>query len=283
MTSFEEVSVTDELAEPGLGDRGVGDVCYRRDGHVATLTIDRPQRRNAMSFETLAGLRDGVLRAKADREVRVLVLTGSGDKAFCSGADLGGLRGQDVDPEVAHAGRGHLAELFTTLWGAGIPTIAKVRGYALAGGFGLAMSCDIVIASDDATFGAPEVAIGLWPYMITVPLTRSMPPKIALELMMTGRRVPADEAARLGFVNTVVRAGDLDRTVEEMAALLASRSPSAIRLGRSSFYQTLGAPAESALPLLHATLSVATTTDDAAEGVAAFAEKREPVWGRRQS
>ncbi|MET7395138.1 enoyl-CoA hydratase-related protein [Dactylosporangium sp. NPDC005572] len=262
-----------------MSDVAPGGVRYTRDGHVATLTIDRPERRNAMTFETLAELRDGVLRARADGDVRVLVLTGAGEQAFCAGADLGGLRGEDLDAEQAHAGRGHLAELFRALWSSGIPTIARVRGFALAGGFGLAMACDIVIASDDAVFGTPEVAVGLWPYMITVPLVRSMPPKVALELMMTARRVGAAEGQRLGFVNEVVPADELDDAVTRVAERIAAQSPAAIRLGRTSFYQSLGAGTEQALALLQATLSVATATGDAQEGVAAFAERRRPVWG----
>lgn len=254
-------------------------VRYERAGHVVTLTIDRPERRNAMTFETLASLRDGVIRARDEGDVRVLVITGAGDKAFCAGADLGGVRGAELDAEAAHEGRGHLAELFKTMWSAGIPTIAKVRGYALAGGFGLAMACDIVVAADDAVFGTPEVAVGLWPYMITVPLLRSMPPKVALELMMSGRRVDTAEAQRLGFVNEVVPAAELDTAVDRVAERIAAQSPAAIRLGRTTFYQALGASTEQALALLQAMLSVATGTDDAREGTAAFAEKRRPVWG----
>ena len=253
-------------------------VRYEKDGHVATLTIDRPHRRNAMTFETLASLRDGVLRAKADGDVRVLVLTGAGDQAFCAGADLGGVRGDSLDAEAAHAGRGQMAELFTAMWSSGIPTIARVRGYALAGGFGLAMACDIVVAADDAVFGTPEVAVGLWPYMITVPLLRSMAPKVALELMMTGRRVDAHEALRLGFVNHLVAAADLDSAVDDVAGRIAAQSPTAIRLGRTTFYQALGASTEHALALLQSMLSVASATEDAREGVTAFAEKRKPVW-----
>jgi enoyl-CoA hydratase/carnithine racemase len=232
-----------------------------------------------MTFDTLAGLRDGVMRARRDDGLRVLVLTGAGEQAFCAGADLGGIRGEAVKAEEAHAGRGHLAELFHALWSAGVPTIARVRGFALAGGFGLAMACDIVIAAEDAIFGAPEVTIGLWPYMITIPLIRSMPPKVALELMMSGRRVDAAEGQRLGFVNQVVPVADLDRAVTETAGRIAEQSPSAIRLGRTSFYQTLGGGVDQSLALLQATLSVATATSDAAEGVAAFAERRRPVWG----
>lgn len=256
-----------------------GDVRYELSGHVATLTIDRPHRRNALTFDTLAGLRDGALRAGEDRGVRVLVLTGAGEQSFCSGADLGGLRGEELDAESAHEGRGYLAELFKALWSCGVPTIARVRGFALAGGFGLALACDIVIASDDSKFGAPEVGIGLWPYMITVPLIRSMPPKVALELMLTGRRVDAAEAHRLGFVNEVVPANELDDAVARAAARIAEQSPSAIRLGRSAFYHVLGTSTEHDLALLQAGLSVAALTDDAREGVAAFTEKRKPVWG----
>ncbi|SNR92736.1 Enoyl-CoA hydratase/carnithine racemase [Haloechinothrix alba] len=253
-------------------------VRWERHGHVVTVTIDRPQRRNAMSFETLQSLRDGVARARAESDVRLLVITGAGDKAFCAGADLGGVRGEELDAEAAHEDRGRLAELFRTMWSSGIPTVAKVHGYALAGGFGLAMACDIVIASDDAVFGTPEVGVGLWPYMITVPLLRSMPPKVALELMMTGRRVGAVEAQRLGFVNEVVAPGELDAAVDRVGEQIVAQSPTAIRLGRTSFYRALDSSTEQALALLQSMLSVATTTADASEGVAAFAEKRTPVW-----
>jgi enoyl-CoA hydratase/carnithine racemase len=182
------------------------------------------------------------------------------------------------DAEAAHRGRGHLVGLFTDMWNAGIPTIASVRGYALAGGMGLALACDIVVAAEDAVFGTPEAAVGLWPYMITVPLVRSMPAKVALELMMTGRRVPAEEAGRLGFVSRIVPADRLDATVDEVAQSIAKNSPAAIRLGRTAFYQVLDMPAEHALPLLQAGLGIAVGTADAVEGTRAFAEKRSPVW-----
>src|SRR6266511_1207166 len=149
--------------------RAVADVRYEVLGSVARVTIDRPERRNAMSFDVMEGLRDAVARAKADDAVRVLVLTGAGDKAFCAGADLGG-GGIADGASAAHDGRGMLADLFRDMWDLGKPTIARVRGYALAGGFGLALACDFVVAADDAQFGTPEVNVGLWPYMITVPL-----------------------------------------------------------------------------------------------------------------
>jgi enoyl-CoA hydratase/carnithine racemase len=258
----------------------MGDVRYEVAGPVARATIDRRERRNAMSFGVMEGLRDAVARAKADDAVRVLVVTGAGEKAFCAGADLGS-GGISEGASAAHDGRGMLAELFRDLWRLGKPTIARVRGYALAGGFGLALACDFVIASDDAQFGTPEVNVGLWPYMITVPLLRSMPPKRVLELMMTGRRVDAAEAARIGFVTRVVPVGELDGAVDELAATLASKSPLILRWGRESFYRVLDMDPDDALAYLQAMLTVTSASEDTAEGVAAFAEKREPKWKGR--
>ena len=175
-----------------------------------------------------------------------------------------------------HDARGELARLFRDMWELGKPIIARVRGYALAGGFGLCLACDLVVAADDAQFGTPEIDVGLWPYMITVPLMRSMPPKKALELMMTGRRVDADEAERIGFV-TPGRAGRPSSTtpVDELAATLASKSPldhEARAATRST--RVWDQIAEDALRLLQPMLTITTATEDAAEGIAAFAEKR---------
>jgi enoyl-CoA hydratase/carnithine racemase len=265
-----------------VGEHGAShrEVRYEVEGPIARLTIDRPERRNAMSYGVMQGLRDGVAAARADDAVRVLVLTGAGDRAFCAGADLGGIA-ENAGAAAAHDGRGLLAALFRDLWSLGKPTIARVRGYALAGGFGLACACDLVIAADDAIFGTPEIDVGLWPYMITVPLLRSMPPKTALELMMTGRRVDAAEALRIGFVNRVAPVDQLDAAVDELASTLAAKSPVIMRWGRDTFYRVLDLDADDALALLQTMLTVTTLTDDAAEGVAAFAEKRRPDWKGR--
>lgn len=246
---------------------------------VLRVTINRPERRNAMSFEVMQGLRDAIAAARAD-DVRVVVLTGAGDKAFCAGADLGG-GGVAASGAEAHLGRGLLADLFRDMWKLGKPIIARVHGYALAGGFGLACACDMIVASEDSTFGTPEINVGLWPYMITVPLLRSMPPKTALELMMTGRRVTAEEGARIGFVQRVVGPADLDATVDALAAELAAKSPLIMRWGRESFYRVLEMDADSALSYLQGMLTITSQTEDAAEGVAAFAEKRAPQWKGR--
>ncbi len=260
----------------------IPEVLYEVDRGVARTTINRPERRNAMSFGVMHGLRDAMARAKADDAARVVVLTGAGDRAFCAGADLvgsgSGDRGIADSAATAHDGRGMLADLFRDMWSLGKPIIARVRGYALAGGFGLACACDLIVAADDAVFGTPEINVGLWPYMITVPLLRSMPPKTALDLMMTGRRVSAEEGARLGFVQRVVPVAGLDAAVDELAASLAGKSPLIMRWGRDSFYRVLEMDADAALSYLQGMLTITSQTEDAAEGVAAFAEKRAPQW-----
>lgn len=253
---------------------------YEVEGAVATVTIDRAERRNALTWSTVGELRRAVGAAKADGDVRALVLTGAGDRAFCAGADLSGMADGAGWLDL-HDGRGQLAELFRDLWALGKPTVARVRGYAVGGGFGLALACDLVVAGADAVFAAPEVDVGLWPYMITVPMLRSMPPKVALELMMTGRRVGAEEGLRIGFVNRAVAVHDLDAAVTEMADALASKSPSVMRLGRDSFYAVCDLGADAALRVLHPMLAVAANTEDAAEGRAAFKAKRPPEWTGR--
>ena len=207
-----------------------------------------------MTWEVIAGLRRHLAEAKVDPAVRVVVLAGAGDRAFCAGADLSGMAphgaggGTDAFADH-HAARGWLAELFEELWHLGKPTIARVQGWAMAGGFGLALACDLVIASERARFGAPELNVGLWPYMVTVPMLRSMPPKKALELMLTARVVGAEEADRIGFVTRVVPEAELDTAVAELAAVLASKPPGSMRLGRESFYAVLDSAATEALPL----------------------------------
>ena len=257
------------------------EVLYASGGGVAHVTINRPDRRNAMSWTVVRGLREAVARAGAEPEVRVVVLAGSGDRAFCSGADLGGMTGAEEGFLETHRGRGELAGLFHDLWELGKPTIARVQGWAMAGGFGLALACDLVVASDQARFGAPEINVGLWPYMITVPLMRSMPPKQALELMLTGRVVDASEAERLGFVTRVVAHDELDTAVDALAATLAAKSPAVMKLGRDAFYAVWDMPAREALVHLHALLTLTAQTEDAAEGIAAFLEKRPPRWTGR--
>jgi enoyl-CoA hydratase/carnithine racemase len=253
---------------------------YDIDDRVAIITINRPERRNALSWTVMTELRRAFAKAKADPDVRVVVLTGAGDKAFSAGADLSGMAAGAGFVDL-HDARGELARLFREVWELGKPTVARVRGYSLAGGFGVALMCDVVIAADDAQFGTPEIDVGLWPMMITAPMLRSMPPKVALELMMTGRRVSAREALEIGFVNRVVPVEELDAAIAEVTSVLASKSPAVMKLGRDAFYAVLDQDAEHALHLLQAGLTLITQTDDAAEGILAFQEKRAPKWSGR--
>lgn len=261
---------------------------------VARLTINRPERRNAMTWEVVRALGQAMEAAHDDPDVHVVVLTGAGDKAFCSGADLGSMGsgtptgskapGPSSAPPTflgQHEARGEVARLFELMWGLGKPTIARVQGWAMAGGFGLALACDMVVCSERASFAAPEVNVGLWPFMITVPLVRSMPPKKALELMLTGRVVGAAEADRIGFVTKVVPHEQLDLAVDELAATLVSKAPASVKLGRDSFYSVWDMASGDALAHLHAMLTLTNLTEDAEEGISAFLEKRPPTWQGR--
>ena len=198
-------------------------VRYETAGDRATITIDEPERRNPLSTTTMAELLAHTRAAQADPSVKVIVYTGAGERAFSAGGDLSS--GFVDDPVGLHRDRGVLADLFRAMWRGGKPTIARVNGHALAGGFGLAVACDITICVEDAKLGTPEIDVGLWPMMITVPLLRAMPAKAVLELMMTGRIITPDEALRLGAVSRVVARADLDSVVDEMAARPCRQEP----------------------------------------------------------
>lgn len=253
-------------------------VTYESTDSVATLTIDDPERRNPLSSETITGLLAGARRAIADPEVTVIVLTGAGDAAFSAGGDLS----SDFfdDPVGRHSERGRFAELLRVLWRGGKPTVARVNGHALAGGFGLAVACDITICVNDAKLGVPEVRVGLWPMMITVALVRAMPQKAALELMLTGRTITPAEALRLGAVSRVVPRHELDSAVAETVSALAG-GPAAVLLGRDAFMAAASTDPDTALDRLQMGLTAVATTDDARDGVRAFVEKRAPEFRGR--
>lgn len=254
-------------------------VRYEVEVPRATITIDEPERRNPLSTETMAALVDNTKRAIDDESVRVIVYTGAGDQAFSAGGDLAS--GFVDDPIGLHAARGAMADLIRTMWRAGKPTVARVNGHALAGGFGLAVACDITIAADDVKLGMPEIKVGLWPMMISVPVQRAMPFKAALELMMTGRLIGAAEALVLGAVSRVVPRTELDAAVDTVVAALAAHSPAVMMLGRDSYYGVAGLGFDAAFDLLQAGLTAVSLTADSREGIRAFAEKREPTWTGR--
>jgi enoyl-CoA hydratase len=244
----------------------------------ATITIDDPERRNPMSVETMNALLERTEDAMEDPDVRVLVYTGAGDQAFCAGGDLAGSFVDD--PVGLHHGRGTIAQLFRTMLRGGKPTVARVNGHALAGGFGLATACDVTVCVDDAKLGTTEVRVGLWPMMISAVLARVMPRKAALELMLTGRIIDPEEAQRLGAVSRVVPRGRLDDAVDEVVAGLLELSPTTLMLGKDSFNAMADADLDSAFDRLQGGLTETAMTEDAREGVRAFIEKRPPRWSR---
>lgn len=211
-----------------------------------------------------------------DPAVGVIVYTGAGETAFSAGGDLAG---EFVDDPIGlHRARGALAELFRLMLRGGKPTVGRINGHAIAGGFGLAVACDITVCVDDAKLGTSEIKVGLWPMMISALLARAMPRKAALELMLTGRLIDPKEALRLGAVSRVVARSELDEAVDEIVAGLLSASPTALMLGKDSFEGMADAGLDTALDRLQAGLTEIAMTDDAAEGVAAFLEKRSPKW-----
>ena len=246
-----------------------------KDGR-ATVTIDDPERRNPMSVETMDGLLQATKQAVADPEVKVIVYTGAGDRAFSAGGDLSGSFADDA--VGLHQQRGVLAELFRLMTRGGKPTVARVNGHALAGGLGLAVACDITVCVDDAKLGTTEVRVGLWPMMISAILVRVMPRKAALELMLTGRTITPEEAQRLGAVSRVVPRESLDQTVDEIVGALSALSPSTLMMGKDSFFGMADVSFDTALDRLQGGLTETMLTSDAAEGVRAFMEKRDPDW-----
>lgn len=254
-------------------------VRYEAAGAVARITIDRPERRNAINPEVVRGLADALSAAEASEDVHVAVLTGAGDKAFCAGGDLGGMT---ADGRVAqHDARAEVGRLFAQMRASRLPVVARVNGHALAGGFGLMLACDLVVASTEAEMGTPEINLGLWPFMISAVIQRDVPRKVALELMLTGRRMRADEAARWGIVNRVVHPDRLDAAVEELTDVLASKSPLIAALGKRSFYRAEDMAFDDSLEYLAGMLTLALESEDTVEGVTAFLEKRAPQWKGR--
>jgi enoyl-CoA hydratase/carnithine racemase len=247
-------------------------------GPVARLTLNRPDKRNPIGPQTCGELVHALGRCAASEAVRVVVLTGAG-AAFSAGGDLAQMAGaggaaSDVPPAS-------LVELFTTMHDLGKPVIAMVNGPALAGGMGLMVACDLVIAADTAQFGTTEIAVGLWPMMITAEITRSIGRKKTLELMLTGRKLDAAEALACGLVNRVVPAAELEATTLALAGELAERSPAAVALGLRAFYRSQDLEFEPQLRFLQGELGRVLALDDAREGIAAFLQKRKPAWKGR--
>jgi enoyl-CoA hydratase len=250
------------------------------DAHVATITLNRPEQRNPLSGAMLTDLAAAFAWCKQETGVRVVVLTGAGDRAFCAGADLSSFDGNMTDLE-RHRGRELFVELFTLMASLGKPIVGRINGHALAGGLGLACSCDLLVSTDTATFGTPEINVGIWPMMIQAILSRNLPRKVLLEMEMLGDRWTATQLQAFGLINRVVPHDELDSAVKEITDKLARKSPLAMRLGRDSFYRQQDMEFADALAYLHSQFTLITLTEDSKEGIKAFFEKREPEFKGR--
>ena len=258
-----------------------GTVRYDVAGGVATIALDQPETRNALSDEVLDDLLAAFRTARTDDAVRCVVLASTHETTFSSGGNLAGFAA-DV-PLI----RKHLEtttkfpELFTLIGELGKPVLCAARGHCLAGALGLALACDLIIASDRATFGTPEINVGVFPFMIMALIYRNVPRKKTTELLLLGERIDANEAERIGIVNRVVAADEFDAAVADWASKLAAKSPVLMRMGKDAIYRQMDMAFEDALDYLRSQLTIAFSTDDIQEGVKAFFEKRDPQWTGR--
>ncbi|MEJ2169094.1 MAG: enoyl-CoA hydratase-related protein [Desulfobacterales bacterium] len=240
---------------------------------VATLTINREDRRNAISTETIKLFFQYLDQAEKDPEVQVILITGAGKKAFCAGADLGGESGGSM-----REGFEIYARLLKRLAGFPKPVVARVNGACMAGGMGLMLACDIVIADSDAKFGTPEVNVGLWPMMIGALIFRNTLRKKAMEMVLLGERLTAAQALEMGLITRVVEPDSLDEEVNGVLQSLAQKSPIGIKLGKEAFHAMADMPFEEAVDFLSGKIAEVAATEDAREGITAFIEKRKPIF-----
>jgi methylglutaconyl-CoA hydratase len=270
----EENRVTEDNPPPAQNE-----LLLERSGPVVRLTINRPQRRNALTDAVLLGLRDAVVEASRDASVRAIVLTGAGDKAFCAGADL--TPGDTpFQPDFARLTL-PMADLLRAVHDCRVPLIGRINGVCLAGGMGLFGMCDLAIAVDDARFGMPEVKVGIFPMQILIVLRDLLPARLLNEMCLTGRPIDAHAAAAMGLLNKVVPRAQLDAAVNALVDDIVAVSPMAVRRGKyalraieSMHFHELVAFTETAIPSM-------IQTDDAREGLAAFNERRAPRWRGR--
>jgi enoyl-CoA hydratase len=255
-------------------------VLYDVADGVATITLNDPDTRNSLSAEMLAGLLAAFERARDAEEVRCVVLASSHEKVFSSGGNLGGFAA-DVALVHKHFGSERFVALFKLIGELGKPTICAVSGHCLAGALGIALACDLIVASEAATFGTPEINIGTFPFMIMSLIYRNVPRKKVNEMLLLGERLSAQEALAAGIVNKVVATEDFDGAVSEWAVKLAGKSPVIMRLGKEAMRRQLDMPLDDALDYLRAQLTLALSTEDIVEGVTAFFEKRDPQWKGR--
>lgn len=250
-------------------------VLHDKRGHAFWITINRPDKRNALNASVIAGIVDGFRRAHEDNDVRVIVLTGTGDKAFCAGADLQPGAGFAFDlsqPNLAYADMLRAAQNATK------PTIARINGVCMAGGIGLLCMTDMAVAADNVVFGLPEVKVGVFPMQVLSLLQAIAPPRLVREWCFTGEPFSALEAKEAGLLNHVVPATELDAKVEWLVGRLTDKSPTAIRRGKYAMRALASMSFDQGIAYTESQIALLAMTQDAKEGLAAFAEKRKPVW-----
>src|SRR4051794_6816144 len=247
---------------------------------VATITLDQPETRNALSDEVLDELIAAFEAARADDAVRCVVLTSSHEKVFSSGANLGGF--SESQPLVhKHFGTERFPRLFRLIGELGKPTLCAANGHVLAGALGIALACDLVIARENARFGTPEINVGVYPFMIMALIYRNVPRKKTNELLLLGEQISAEEAREIGIVNRVEPAEAFDAAVADWAGRLAAKSPVMMRMGKDAMFRQQDMAFMEALDFLRSQLTLAFSTEDIQEGVKAFFEKREASWTGR--
>ena len=250
------------------------------DAGVATITMDDPDTRNALSADLLGGLLAAFERARDEQDVHCVVLASSHEKVFSSGGNLGGFAA-DVPLVHKHFGSERFVSLFKLIGELGKPSVCAARGHVLAGALGIALACDLIVASEQASFGTPEINVGTFPFMIMSLIYRNVPRKKVNEMLLLGERLSAHEALQVGIVNRVVPDEEFDEAVADWASKLAGKSPVIMRLGKEAMRRQLDMPLDDALDYLRAQLSLALSTEDIVEGVTAFFEKRDPQWKGR--
>jgi enoyl-CoA hydratase/carnithine racemase len=255
-------------------------VRYEVQDGVATIALDQPDTRNALSNELMSDLIGALELARADDGVRCVVLTSTHETVFSSGGSLDQFAAE-VPIVHKHFGTERFPRLFKTIMELGKPSLCAANGHVLAGALGLALACDLIVAKESATFGTPEIDVGVFPFMIMSLIYRNVPRKKANEMLLLGERMSAEDAREAGIVNRVVPDAEFDAAVSAWAQKLASKSPVLMKLGKDAMYRQLDMPFEDALDFLRAQLSLAFTTEDIQEGVKAFFEKREPNWTGR--
>jgi methylglutaconyl-CoA hydratase len=243
--------------------------------HALWLTIDRPGRRNAMDQRIIEGLTDAIAHAGRDPGVRVIVVTAAGDQTFCVGADMKSATALALDPSTPDQ---PFSRLLRAAHASKVPLIARVNGICMAGGVALVAMCDMAIAADHATFGLPEVKVGLFPMQILAVLQGLIPARDLYEMCLTGEPVDAHEAKAMGLLNHVVPADQLDAKVEWLVDRLVDKSPSVIRRGRYALRQAQAMPFAESIAFTEGQMGLVMLDDDAREGMQAFMQKRKPVW-----